>query len=60
MLQLMDKIKLTFLRSEFFFRPKKSLVSGNVSMFLRHWYEGRSICNENSPVYSNILYLHAL
>ena len=23
-----------------------------------HAYEGRSICNENSPVYTKVLYLH--
>ena len=22
-------------------------------------YEGRSICNENSPLYPNVLYLHS-
>ena len=24
------------------------------------YYEGRSICNENSPVYPKVLYLHTL
>ena len=48
MLQLMDKKILTFLRSEFFFRSKKkeekrSLVSGNVSIFLRHRHVGKFI-----------------
>ena len=28
--------------------------------FLKRTYEGRSICNENSPVYPKVLYLHTL
>ena len=28
--------------------------------FKRVQYEGRSICNENSPVYPKVLYLHTL
>ena len=31
----------------------------NTESFYVKIYEGRSICNENSPVYPKVLYVHA-